>query len=319
MRLIPIGIALLLATACFADIITLKNGRVINGTYLGGSARTVRVEIGDRVETFDISEVARIEFMGGAGPISRDDNRPVLRRAPSSSSDSDQPTLRRAPSSSSDSDQPTLRRADSTDNDPDRPILRRGDPTGGGTTSTIMRPDPADTGAPPHAPIDLAAGTNFVVRMIDGVDSETVRVGQTFAAALDEPVKNANGDVLLPRGSDVLVKLVDSKESGKLTGRAELTLDLAQIKVDGRFVDINTQTISRESSSRGERTAKVAGGAAAAGAIIGAIAGGGKGAAVGAAAGGAAGAGAEVVTKGQRVKIPSETRLTFVLDSPLRI
>ena len=182
-----------------------------------------------------------------------------------------------------------------------------------------MRPDPADTGAPPHAPIDLAAGTNFVVRMIDGVDSETVRVGQTFAAALDEPVKNANGDVLLPRGSDVLVKLVDSKESGKLTGRAELTLDLAQIKVDGRFVDINTQTISRESSSRGERTAKVAGGAAAAGAIIGAIAGGGKGAAVGAAAGGAAGAGAEVVTKGQRVKIPSETRLTFVLDSPLRI
>ena len=317
MRLIPIGIALLLATACFADIITLKNGRVINGTYLGGSARTVRVEIGDRVETFDISEVARIEFMGGAGPISRDDNRPVLRRAPSSSSDSDQPTLRRAPTS--DSDQPTLRRADSTDNDPDRPILRRGDPTGGGTTSTIMRPDPADTGAPPHAPIDLAAGTNFVVRMIDGVDSETVRVGQTFAAALDEPVKNANGDVLLPRGSDVLVKLVDSKESGKLTGRAELTLDLAQIKVDGRFVDINTQTISRESSSRGERTAKVAGGAAAAGAIIGAIAGGGKGAAVGAAAGGAAGAGAEVVTKGQRVKIPSETRLTFVLDSPLRI
>jgi hypothetical protein len=55
------------------------------------------------------------------------------------------------------------------------------------------------------------------------------------------------------------------------------------------------------------------------GAIIGAIAGGGKGAAIGAAAGGAAGAGAEIVTKGQRVKIPSETRLTFVIDNPVRI
>ena len=55
------------------------------------------------------------------------------------------------------------------------------------------------------------------------------------------------------------------------------------------------------------------------GAIIGAIAGGGKGAAVGAAAGGAAGAGAEVVTKGQRVRIPSETRLTFLLDTPVKV
>jgi hypothetical protein len=63
----------------------------------------------------------------------------------------------------------------------------------------------------------------------------------------------------------------------------------------------------------------VAGGTAAVGAIIGAIAGGGKGAAIGAAAGGAAGAGAEVVTKGQKVKIPSETRLTFVTDTPVNL
>ena len=117
----------------------------------------------------------------------------------------------------------------------------------------------------------------------------------------------------------MVVKLVDSKESGKLTGRAELTLDLMSVKVDGRMVDINTQSVSRESDSRGQRTAKVAGGAAAVGAIIGAIAGGGKGAVIGAGAGGAAGAGAEEVTKGQRVKVPSETRLTFVLDTPIRI
>jgi len=55
------------------------------------------------------------------------------------------------------------------------------------------------------------------------------------------------------------------------------------------------------------------------GAIIGGIAGGGKGAVIGAGAGGAAGAGVEEVTKGQRVKVPSETRLTFVLDTAIRI
>jgi hypothetical protein len=116
----------------------------------------------------------------------------------------------------------------------------------------------------------------------------------------------------------VVIKLVDAQQSGKLTGRAGPTLNLAAVKVNGRMVDVNTRTVSRESSSRGKRTAEVAGGTAALGAIIGAIAGGGKGAVVGAAAGGAAGTGAEVVTSGQRVKIPSETRLTFVLDTPVR-
>ena len=154
--------------------------------------------------------------------------------------------------------------------------------------------------------------------MIDPVDSETNRVGQTFAASMDEPVM-LNGETVIPRGADVVVKLVDSKESGKLTGRAELTLDLMSVRVDGHMVDINTQSVSRESDSRGQRTAKVAGGTAAVGAIIGAIAGGGKGAVIGAGAGGAAGAGAEEVTKGQRVKVPSETRLTFVLDTAVRI
>ena len=85
------------------------------------------------------------------------------------------------------------------------------------------------------------------------------------------------------------------------------------------MVDVNTQTVSRESNSRTGTTAKRAAGVGAVGAIIGAIAGGGKGAAIGAAAGGAAGAGTGIITKGERVRIPSETRLTFVLDTNVRI
>ena len=183
----------------------------------------------------------------------------------------------------------------------------------------MFRPDPSEPVAPPPAPsVELQQGTNLVIRMIDGVDSEVNRVGQTFAASLDEPVM-VDGQVVIPRGADMVVKLADAKESGKIEGRAVLTLALVSVRVNGRMVDMNSQTVSRESSSRGQRTAKVAGGGAALGAIIGAIAGGGKGAAIGAGAGAAAGAGAEEVTKGQRVKIPSETRLTFVLDSPVRL
>jgi len=278
MRLLSIGLVLALAGIGSPDTITLKNGRVVNGTYLGGTARQVRVDDGDRVQTLDVADIQKIEF--ASVPVAY---APAPAAAPEPET---------------------------------RPVLRREEP--------ILRPEPTTIATrppayrPPSGPVELPSGTNVVVRLIDGVDSETARPGQTFTASLDEPV-TVNGETVIPRGGDAVLKLVDAKESGKLTGRAELTLDLVSVTVNGRPMELNTTTVSRVSDSRGERTAKVAGGTAVVGAIIGGIAAGGKGAALGAAAGGAAGAGAEIITKGQRVKIPSETRLTFVLDTPVRM
>jgi hypothetical protein len=292
MRLLRLVIVLAVATVGFADTFTLKSGRVVTGTYLGGTARQVRVDTGDQIQTLDVSDITRIEFthaLPAQAPKPADEDRPVLRR-----------------------DATILRPDQAPQPADDRPTLRRSD-------ATIMRPDPAPTpDSAPAGSIDLPAGTNLVVRMIDGVNSEVNRVGQTFAASLDEPVM-VNGSPAIPRGADVVVKLVDSKESGTFTGRSELTLNLVSVKVNGRMVDLNTQTVSRESQARGKDTATRAAGVGVAGAVIGAIAGGGKGAVIGAAAGGAAGAGSEVITKGPKVKIPSETRLTFVLDTPARI
>lgn len=166
---------------------------------------------------------------------------------------------------------------------------------------------------------ELASGTVLSVRMIDSVDSERDRVGQTFRASIDEPVVDANGNTLVPRGADVVVKLVDDKQSGKIEGRTVLTLDLVSLQVNSRTVDVNTETVTEQSASRTARSGKVIGGTAALGAIIGAIAGGGKGAAIGAGAGAGAGTAAQVATKGQRVRIPSETRLTFTLQQPVRL
>lgn len=55
------------------------------------------------------------------------------------------------------------------------------------------------------------------------------------------------------------------------------------------------------------------------GSIIGAIAGGGKGAAVGAGVDGGLGAGSEIITKGDQVKVPSETLLDFTLQQDVSI
>src|SRR5436309_1036095 len=84
MRLRHVGIALSLVTAVFAaDTVRLKNGRTVEGTYLGGSARQVRLEVGDQIRSIDVGEIDRIEFGGTPAPPPpvEAENRPVLRRA----------------------------------------------------------------------------------------------------------------------------------------------------------------------------------------------------------------------------------------------
>jgi|SRR5271166_664964 len=85
------------------------------------------------------------------------------------------------------------------------------------------------------------------------------------------------------------------------------------------FIAATLTSIEVSGKSRGASTAKRTVGGAAVGSIIGAIAGGGKGAAIGAGVGGAAGAGSEIITKGDQVKVPSETLLDFTLQQSVSI
>jgi hypothetical protein len=165
--------------------------------------------------------------------------------------------------------------------------------------------------------VQIPTGTPITVRMIDSVDSNQSRLGQTFRSSVDEPVL-VNGQTVIPRGADAMVKLVEDKESGKFEGKTILTLALTDITINGQTVDTTTGAVSQASGSRGAKTAKVVGGTTALGAIIGALAGGGRGAAIGAASGAAVGGGVQVLTKGQQVKIPSETRLSFTLQQPIQ-
>jgi hypothetical protein len=91
-------------------------------------------------------------------------------------------------------------------------------------------------------------------------------------------------------------------------------LELSGIVVDGPTVPVVTGGYELTGKSRGASIAKRTVGGPAMGTIIGAIAGGGKGAAIGAAAGGGLGAGSEIITKGDQVKVPSETLLDFTLQ-----
>jgi hypothetical protein len=165
---------------------------------------------------------------------------------------------------------------------------------------------------------ELPSGTEVSIRLIDGIDSEKANAGDEFRASLEDPITIGN-DVIVPKGADAKVRLTAEQESGKITGKASLTVQLVSVTAEGKTVMLSTSDVSEYSGSRGARTAKSAGAVGAIGAVIGAIAGGGKGAAIGAASGAAAGAGAQVFMKGQRVRIPSETLLTFTTQGPVQL
>src|SRR4030095_13606174 len=103
------------------------------------------------------------------------------------------------------------------------------------------------------------------------------------------------------------------------SGKAELGLELTQLYVNGIPYALSTSEYSEAGESRTGETVKRAGIGAGIGAVIGAIAGGGKGAAIGAGVGGGAGTATQVLTKGEKLNIPSETKIEFTLRSPLVI
>jgi len=171
---------------------------------------------------------------------------------------------------------------------------------------------------PPPAYVTIPAGTRISVRTIDAVDSTKNHVGDRFQASIEEPV-TVDGAVVVPKRADVYGRLAESKTSGTFAGRSQLKLELTGIVVNGQTVPVVTGEYELAGKSRGASTAKRTVGGAAVGSVIGAIAGGGKGAAIGAGVGGGVGAGSEIVTKGDQVKVPSETLLDFTLQQDVSI
>ena len=162
----------------------------------------------------------------------------------------------------------------------------------------------------------IPTGARVVIRMIDSINSETNKVGETFIATLDEPLTQGGLEVV-PRGADVRGRIANINEAGRIAGKAELGLELTQIIVNGIQYSLTTSEYNEVGEGRGGQTAKRAGIGAGIGAAIGAIAGGGKGAAIGAGVGAGAGTAVQVMTKGEKLNIPSETKLEFTLRSPL--
>ena len=267
-----IGAALVLALTASADTLKLKDGRVIHGQYIGGTADAIQMNVDGTVQTYDVRDVLSLSRDSGTAPAA----------APAEAA----PAAPAAPA-----------------NLPDAPV---------------PAPAPAPVQAPDSSKVTVPVGTRIMVRMIDSVDSEKNRVGDHFRASLEANIEQ-DGYILARRGTEVYGELATVKGAGRLAGHAELRLQLTGMLVKDSVVPLVTGDYEAAGKGRGGNTAKKAVGGAALGAIIGALAGGGRGAAIGAGAGAAAGTTVNIITKGEKVKIPSETILDFRLDAPLSL
>jgi hypothetical protein len=202
----------------------------------------------------------------------------------------------------------------------------------------IGSPDPSQPMAPPPDPTHedhyhpgyasvqsrthvLAVGTHIPVRNEETIDSSRAVEGQVYAAEIAGDVRDAEGAVVIPRGSNAQLVIKSATKGGRFRGTSDLVLDMVSVSIEGQQYRLDTADLAEKGRSgigTNKRTGEMVGGGAALGAIIGAIAGGGKGAAIGAGSGAGAGALTQVITKGS-IKIPAETVLTFKLDGPLRV
>ena len=257
------AVILVFAALGFADTLELKDGRVLQGRYLGGTQAVLRFEVNGDVQTFPTNDIVALTFtrVGGGAP-------PPAQR--------------------------------SVDNVP-APAAAASQP-------------PANNGGD----VTLPAGQPLLVRMIDSVDSAKNHVGDIFHASLETDLY-VNGALVARKGTDVYGRLAEAQKSGNFSGKSELQLELTRLVIDGRDYPLVSSDYNVQGKSQGSSAAKKVGGGAVAGAIIGAIAGGGKGAAIGAAAGGGAGAGVQILTKGAQVKVPSETLLEFRLQQAVTV
>jgi hypothetical protein len=171
---------------------------------------------------------------------------------------------------------------------------------------------------PQPQPIRIASGTRLEIRLLDALNSSENKSGDVFRGALDHDL-SIDGKVVAPKGSVVTGKCVEVQQSGRVEGRAAMSITLTKIMIAGNSYPLQTNTLAFEAEKTIKEDATKVGIGAGLGAIIGAIAGGGKGAAIGAAVGGGAGTATVLATKGKEVKFPPEERFSFVLRGELEI
>jgi hypothetical protein len=168
---------------------------------------------------------------------------------------------------------------------------------------------PAQAPPPPAAVAEVPAGTPMKIRLGQSVSSRGHK-GQQFTAKLEVALA-VQGAVVAPAGTKVIGRLTDTQRTRVLAGKAEISMELPDLVIDGVSTPIVTETLDFESANKAKSTAtKTAKGAAIGGLIDGSD---------GARTGAKVGLGASILRGRQDIQIPAGSILDFRLYQALRL
>jgi hypothetical protein len=175
---------------------------------------------------------------------------------------------------------------------------------------------------PPSGPIVVAgaqpntipAGVQFAVQTEQQIDA-SAPTRQIYPARVTQEIRDGSGRILVPQGALADLMIVQTANAGA-TGTPQLTLGIHSITVDGTRYLVSSRSQIQGTSGLGAnpRTGAFVGGGAALGSIIGVAAGGFGAGLIGGVLGAGAGAAVQVLTRGDRVRVPAGEVITFRLD-----
>ncbi len=169
---------------------------------------------------------------------------------------------------------------------------------------------------PPFINVTIPAGKSLPFRINQALDTATTQTGEPISGVINSNIV-VNGRVVIPQGTPVSGRVSAAHEAAHYKGSSLLTLEITSMRLRGQTVGITVTPYSQQGKGRGTNTAIKAGAGAGGGALIGGLIGGGKGAGIGALIGGGGGLVANGVTRGEQIKIPSETLIQFKLANSI--
>jgi hypothetical protein len=179
------------------------------------------------------------------------------------------------------------------------------------STSEGSRGQPVEKQKPRIETVAIQAGTSIIASLGTRLSSDTNHAGDPFVATTTEAVV-VDGRTVAPAGTKIRGTLSDVQASGRVKGRARMTLAYHEI-IDsaGNAHSISAQPLTLQAASETHSDVEKIAAGGVLGAVIGGITGGGKGAAIGAGAGAGAGTVLMLATKGADVELNPGQRLAI--------
>ncbi len=184
-------------------------------------------------------------------------------------------------------------------------------------------PAPRPT-APRTVSRTASAGSTFAISLNETLSTGTNKAGDGFTATLEEPILDADGNVVVPAGATVRGRVTRVDHSGNVGETAVMNLAFESVSFNGNSYPLEASVIEanperRTRQTTGQQAGKVAAGAAA-GAILGRVLGKDtkstlKGAVIGAAAGTAIAMGTSDVD----AVLQAGSTMRVKLDAPITV